>query len=145
MFRPLFPLFVLGGSLMLSACQKPADVDPASTAAASAAESKPEKAPDATGTNGFLTINPGKLDACDPAVEATITHDLHDQHPDVKSVDLLVQGADGSEPKLFSRGGRTGLDKTGPWGRPGLHVILESTDTHEKLDEVQIAGPACTQ
>ena len=141
MLRSLSLMSVLGTTLALAACQKPADVDPAATTTAASPVSAP--APDATGTNGFLTITPGVMEACDPAAEAEITHDLHDQHPEVQTVELFIQSADGSEPKLFSRGSRSGVDKTGPWTRPGMRVILQNADTHEKLDEVVVAGPNC--
>ena len=123
-----------------AASQKTASVAaPADTASMPSAG---EPVPDASSA-GLLTVQPSRLDACDPPVEVAVKWDTTRQHPDIKIVEVWVAENAAAAPKLFMASMSVGEAKTGAWMRPGSVVVLKGKDSPEELQRVVIDGPAC--
>lgn len=130
-------LFFVG----LAACQRegvpapsPVTATPQSPAMAEAATNNDSVSP------MLLTVNPSRMETCDPAVEADIRWDAA-AVPTVTTVEIWV--SDGTEFKLFVAGGAQGEAKTGPWTRPGARFQARNPHSKQVLAELQIAGPQC--
>ena len=87
-----------------------------------------------------FTVEPSRMETCDPAVEANIRWDAA-AIPAVTTVEIWV--SDGTEFKLFAAGGAQGEVKTGPWTRPGARFQVRNPSSKQLLAELQIAGPKC--
>ena len=131
-------------ALTLAACkQQPAPeaaAAPAETAAPSEAVDTAPAAPvDAVvAVSGpMLAFEPARLDACDPAVEATVRWNVA-SIPGVERIELYT-----SSGTLFAAGGAVGEAKTGMWGRPGTRLEMRNPDSNEVLAEAVIGGPEC--
>lgn len=138
-FHVLLPTLLLMG---LVACQR--EGVPAPAPATSAASQTPSSG-DASKNVGspsttLLTVEPSRMDACDPAAEANVRWDATAAST-VTTVEIWV--SDGGEFKLFVAGGALGEAKTGPWTRPGARFQARDPGSKQILAELQIAGPQC--
>jgi hypothetical protein len=125
----------------LAACQREGIPAPAPVTAAP----PPPPAADAPKNADALspivfTVEPSRMETCDPAVEADIRWDAA-AIPAATTVEIWV--SDGTEFKLFVAGGAQGEAKTGPWTRPGAKFQARNPSSKQVLAELQIAGPQC--
>lgn len=133
-------------ALSLAACNRqpaPAEAgtapEAAPAAAATAAAPEPAAPVDAVPAKSgpMLSFEPARMDACDPAVEATVRWDASSS-AGVERIELYT-----SSGTLFAAGGPVGEAKTGPWGRPGTRLEMRNPDNNAVLADAVIGGPDC--
>lgn len=123
----------------LAACQREGIPAPAPVTATPPPTAEIPKNAD-TPSPIVFTVEPSRMETCDPAVEASIRWDAA-MIPAVTTVEIWV--SDGTAFKLFVAGGAQGEAKTGPWTRPGARFQARNPSSEQVLAELQIAGPQC--